>query len=77
MGKTRSLQENQRYQGSIACKDGHNKGDKQYGPKRSRREKEEVAKIHRRAIPKKKKNLNSPDNHDAVINLLEPDDPGV
>ena len=26
MGKMRSLQENQRYQGNISCKDGHNKG---------------------------------------------------
>ena len=25
MGKTRSLQENQRYQGNISCKDVHNK----------------------------------------------------
>ena len=33
----RSLQENQRYQGTISCKDGHNKGQKQYGSKRSRR----------------------------------------
>ena len=29
MGKTRDLfQENQRYQGTISCKDGHNKGQK-------------------------------------------------
>ena len=30
MGKTtyRSLQENERYQGNISCKDGHNKGQK-------------------------------------------------
>ena len=26
MGKTRSFQENYRYQGKISCKDGHNKG---------------------------------------------------
>ena len=26
----RSLQENQRYQGNISCKDGHNKEQKQY-----------------------------------------------
>ena len=37
MGKTRSLQENWRYQGNISCKDGHNKGRKWYGPNRSRR----------------------------------------
>ena len=37
MGKARYLQENQRYQGNISCKDGHNKGQKWYGPNRSRR----------------------------------------
>ena len=37
MGKTRSLQENQRYQRNISCKDGLNKGQKWYGPNRSRR----------------------------------------
>ena len=37
MGKTRSLQENSRYQGNISCKDGLNKGQKWYGPNRSRR----------------------------------------
>ena len=26
-----------RYQGNISCKDGHNKGQKWYGPNRSRR----------------------------------------
>ena len=29
----RSLQENQRYQGNISCKDRFNKGQKWYGPK--------------------------------------------
>ena len=32
-----SLQENQRYQGNISCKDGLNKGQKWQGPHRSRR----------------------------------------
>ena len=31
-----SLQENQRYQGNISCKDGHSKGQKWYGPNRSK-----------------------------------------
>ena len=35
MGKT--LQENERYQGNISCKDGLDKGQKWYGPNRSRR----------------------------------------
>ena len=37
MGKTRDLfKKIKRYQGNISCKDGH-KGQKQYGPNRSRR----------------------------------------
>ena len=28
----RALQENQRYQGNVLCKDGLNKGQKRYGP---------------------------------------------
>ena len=35
MGKISSR--NQRYQGNISCKDGHNKGQKWYGANRSRR----------------------------------------
>ena len=31
------ISENQRYQGNISCKNGHNKGQKLYGPNRSRR----------------------------------------
>ena len=37
MGKTRDPFKKTRYQGNISCKDGHNKGQKQYGPIRSRR----------------------------------------
>ena len=38
MGKTRDLfKKIKRYQGNIPCKDGHNKGQKRYGPNRSRR----------------------------------------
>ena len=48
MGKTRDLfkkikeiplisLQQKRYQGNISCKDGHNKGQKPYGPNRSRR----------------------------------------
>ena len=33
----RSFQENHRHQGNISCKDGINKGQKWYGPNRSRR----------------------------------------
>ena len=41
MGKTRDLfkkiRGNQMYQGNTSCKDGHNKGQKRYGPNRSKR----------------------------------------
>ena len=40
-------------QGNISCKDGLNKGQKWYGPNRSRRYYEEVARIHRRTIQKR------------------------
>ena len=66
----RSLQENQRYQVNISCKDGLDKGQKWYGPNRSRRYSEEVARIHRRTV---QKGLHDLDNHDGVITDLEPD----
>ena len=37
MGKTRDLFKKIRYQGNISCKHGLNKGQKWYGPNRSRR----------------------------------------
>ena len=38
MGKTKDLfKKIKRYQGNISCKDGLNKGQKWYGPNRSRR----------------------------------------
>ena len=37
MGKTRELFKKMRDKGNIACQDGHNKGQKWYGPNRSRR----------------------------------------
>ena len=40
--KKRYRQENQRYQRNISCKDGLDKGQKRYGPNRSRRYQEEV-----------------------------------
>ena len=35
--KTRDLFKKIRYQGNVSCKDGHNKGQKWYGPNRDRR----------------------------------------
>ena len=37
MGRTRDLFKKIRYQENMSCKDGHNKGQKRYGPNRSRR----------------------------------------
>ena len=37
MGKTSDLFKKIRYQGNISCKDGHNKGWKWHGPKRTTR----------------------------------------
>ena len=36
MGMTRDLLKKIRCQGNISCKDGHNKGQKWYGPNKSR-----------------------------------------
>jgi len=65
-----SLQENQRYQRNISCKDGLNKGQKWYGPNRNidikKRWQEYTEELY-------KKDLYDPDNHDSVITDLEPD----
>ena len=47
MGKAKGLFKKQRYQGNISCKDGLHKAQKWYGPNRSRKYEEEVARIHR------------------------------
>ena len=57
-------------QGNITSKDGHDKGQKWYGPNKQ--------KILRRGGKKYteelyKKDLNDPDNHNDVITHLEPD----
>ena len=66
----RPLQENQRYQGNIACKDGHNKD-------RNRKDQSKAEEIKKRwqeyTEELYKKNLNDPDNHDAAVTHLEPD----
>ena len=64
-----SLQENQRYEGNISCKDGLDKGQKQYEPeakdirKRWQEYTEDLC----------KEDLHDPDNRDGVITYLEPD----
>ena len=70
MGKMRSLQENQRYQGNISCKDGFNKGQKWQGPT----EAEDIKKRWQEYTEELyKKDLHDPDNHNGVITHLEPD----
>ena len=54
MRKTRDLFKKIRgYQGNISCKYGHNKGQKWYGPNRSKRCEDEVPIIHRRTTQKR------------------------
>ena len=54
MGNTRDLFKKIRdNQGNISCKDGLDKGQKLYGPNRSRRYQEDVARIHRRTVQKR------------------------
>ena len=61
-----SLQENQRYQGNISCKDGLDKGQKW-------KDLTETEDIKKRWQELYKKELHDPDNHDGVITELEPD----
>ena len=53
MEQIRDLSQKIRDTKGPSCKDGHNKGQKWYGPNRNRRYEEEVARIHRRAIQKR------------------------
>ena len=65
----RCLQENQRYQGNISCKDGLDKGQKQYEPEAKdirKRWQEYTEELY-------KKDLHDPDNHEGVIIHLETD----
>ena len=66
----RSLQENQRYQGNISCKDGLVKGQKWYGLT----EAEDIKKRWQEYTEELyKKDLHDQDNHDGVVTHLEPD----
>ena len=66
----RSLQENQRYQGNISYKDGHNKGQKWYGPTEAEDMKKRWQEYTEELY---KKDLHDPDNHNGMITHLEPD----
>ena len=70
MGKIqRTLQENQRYQRNISCKNGLYKGQKWYGTK----EAEDIKKRWQEYRGTVKKDLHDLDNHDGVITHLKPD----
>ena len=56
-------------EGNISWKDGHNKGQKWYGPNRSK----DIKKWQEYTEELYKKDLHDPDNHDGVITHLEPD----
>ena len=56
-------------EGNISWKDGHNKGQKWYGPNRSK----DIKKWQEYTEQLYKKDLHDPDNHDDVITFLEPD----
>ena len=55
---------------NISCKDGHHKGNKQYGPNRG----EDIKKRWQEYTEELyKKDIHNPDNHNGVITHLEPD----
>ena len=58
-----------RYQGNISCKDEHNKGQKWYGPNRSRNIKKRQQEYTEELYIK---DLHDPDNQDGVITHPEP-----
>ena len=55
---------------NFSCKDGHNKGQKWYGPNRSRAIKNRWQEYTKELY---KKDLHDPNNHNGVITHLEPD----
>ena len=69
MGKTRGLFKKIRYQGNISCKYGYNKGQKWYGPNRSKY----IKKRWQEYTELYKKDLHDPDNHNGVLTHLEPE----
>ena len=67
----RALQENQRFQGNISCKDGLDKAERN-GINLT--EAEDIKKRWQECTEELyKKDLHDPENHDGVITLLEPD----
>ena len=68
MRKTRDVFKKSRYQGNISCKDGLDKGLKWYLT-----EEEDIKKRWQEYTELYKKEPHDPDNHNGVINHLEPD----
>ena len=64
----RSLQENQRYQGNISGKDGHNKDRNSM----DLTEAEDIKKRWQEYTELYKKDLNDLDDHDSMITHLDP-----
>ena len=66
----RSLQENQRYQGNISCKDGLDKGQKWYGSDRNGMDLTEAEDIKKRwqeyTEELYRKERHDQDNHDGI-----------
>ena len=70
MAKTRDLVKKIRpFQGNISCKDGHNKGQKWYGPNRAEGIKKRWQEYTKELY---KKDLHNPANNNGVITDLEP-----
>ena len=65
IGKTRDLFKNISDTNGMSYKDGHNKGQKWYGPSRSRRYSEENY-----TVELYKKDLHDPDDHEELITHL-------
>ena len=66
----RSLQETQRYQGNISCKDGHSKGQNGMNLTEAEDTKKRWQEYTEELY---KKDLHNPDNHNGVITHLQPD----
>ena len=70
MAKTTDHFKKIRYQGNISCKDGHNRGQKQWAEEIKKRWYKYTEKLFKK---RNRKGLNDPDNRNRVITHLEPD----
>ena len=70
MAKTTDHFKKIRYQGNISCKDGHNRGQKQWAEEIKKRWYKYTEKLFKK---RNRKGLNDPDNHDGMVTHLESD----